>query len=108
LGAIDPAHVKPELPKPAPFAYRAESCLVALVQQQLVRVLQTACDIGQLEATSYAIQSLLQYYTKRRLQLAVRAMKVGADKEYCCSAGTLRCFCTWMHGMRRWCTLVVL
>jgi hypothetical protein len=69
--------VKPDLPKPAPFAYRAESCLVSLVQQQLVRVLQTACDIGQLEATSYAIQSLLQYYTKRRLQLAVRAMKVG-------------------------------
>jgi hypothetical protein len=46
------------------------------VQQHLVRVLQTAYDIGQLETTSYAIQSLLQYYTKRRLQLAVRAMKV--------------------------------
>ncbi|WIA34494.1 hypothetical protein OEZ86_012821 [Tetradesmus obliquus] len=78
LGAIDPAHVKPQLPKPAPFAYRAESCLVALLQQHLVRVLQTAYDIGQLETTSYAIQSLLQHYTKRRLQAAARAMKAFA------------------------------
>lgn len=76
LGAIDPAHVRPELPRPAPFAYKAEDCLKVLVQQHLVRVLQTACDIAQLEVTSYAIQQLLQTYSSRRLQKAAQAMKV--------------------------------
>ena len=76
LGAIDPAHVNPELPRPAPFAYDAKFCLVTLVQQHLVRVLQTACDIGQLEVTSYAIQQILQHYTKRQLAKAVRSTQV--------------------------------
>eukprot|EP00879_Flechtneria_rotunda_P008531 GHRR01008938.1.p1 GENE.GHRR01008938.1~~GHRR01008938.1.p1 ORF type:complete len:1480 (+),score=620.50 GHRR01008938.1:516-4442(+) len=75
LGAIDPALVQPELPRPAPFAYQASSFLVSLVQQQLVRVLQTACDIQQLEATSYAIQHILQHYTKRRLESAQATME---------------------------------
>lgn len=76
LGAIDPAHVSPELPRPAPFAYDAERCLVALVEQHLVRVLQTACDIGQLEVTSYAIQQILQHFTRKQLATAVRNMQV--------------------------------
>lgn len=76
LGAIDPAHVSPELPRPAPFAYDAKFCLVTLIQQHLVRVLQTACDIGQLEVTSYAIQQILQHYTKRQLAKAVRSTQV--------------------------------
>lgn len=41
-----------------------------------MRVLQTACDIGQLEVTSYAIQQILQHYTRKQLAVAVRSMEV--------------------------------
>eukprot|EP00775_Hariotina_reticulata_P013107 gene13107-13235_t len=75
LGAIDPAHVAPELPRPAPFSYTPQGCLVSLVTQHLVRVLQTASDTGQLEATSYAIQQILQHYNRQRLEKAALAMQ---------------------------------
>lgn len=41
LGAIDPSRVQPELPRPSPFRYDPQQFLVCLVQDHLVRVLQT-------------------------------------------------------------------
>jgi hypothetical protein len=77
LGAIDPARVAPELPRPVPFSYTPQGCLVRLVTQHLVRVLQTASDTGQLEATSYAIQQILQHYSRQRFDQAALTMQVG-------------------------------
>lgn len=85
LGAIDPAVVSPELPRPTPFAYNAEACLVVLVQQHLVRVLQTACDIGQLEVTSYAIQQILQHYTRKQLAGANKSAEVSSTTQVSCT-----------------------
>jgi len=76
LGAIDPSRVQPELPRPSPFKYDAQAFLVSLVQDQLVRVLQTASDITQLEMTSYALQQILQQFTPKEMQQTALTMKV--------------------------------
>jgi hypothetical protein len=76
LGAIDPSRVQPELPRPSPFNYDAQHFLVTLVQEHLVRVLQTASDISQLETTSYALQQALQHFTANRLRVTSAVVQV--------------------------------
>lgn len=76
LGAIDPSRVQPELPRPSPFNYDAQHFLVTLVQEHLVRVLQTASDISQLETTSYALQQVLQHFTANRLRVTSAVVQV--------------------------------
>lgn len=83
LGAIDPSRVQPELSRPSPFKYEAQPFLVSLVQDHLVRVLQTASDITQLEMTSYALQQILQHYTAGRMKRTHAVMKVGCAKSGC-------------------------
>lgn len=82
LGAIDPSRVQPELPRPLPFSYDAQQFLVCLVQDHLVRVLQTASDISQLEMTSYALQQILQHFSAKQLQRAALLVKVGDQDEH--------------------------
>ncbi len=77
LGAIDPSRVQPELPRPSPFKYDPQQFLVILVQDHLVRVLQTASDISQLEMTSYALQQILQTFHAGRLKTTTAIMTVG-------------------------------
>lgn len=81
LGAIDPSRVQPELPRPSPFKYDAQAFLTALVKDHLVRVLQTASDISQLEMTSYALQQILQNFTAKRLKQTAAVMLVGVVVE---------------------------
>jgi hypothetical protein len=85
LGAIDPSRVQPQLPRPSPFTYDGSTFLVVLVQEHLVRVLQTASDISQLEMTSYALQQILQHFTAKRVKLTCTAMHVsgGAAGSWC-------------------------
>jgi hypothetical protein len=76
LGALDPSRVQPELRRPGPFSYAAKTFLVQLVLQ-LVRVLQAACDTGQLEMTSYALQQILQHFGPAQLRVTAMQMQVG-------------------------------
>lgn len=76
LGAIDPSRVQPQLPRPSPFKYDGSHFLVCLGQEHLVRVLQTASDISQLEMTSYALQQILQCFTATRVKYTFTIMHV--------------------------------
>lgn len=82
LGAIDPSRVQPELPRPSPFKYDPQHFLVCLVQDHLVRVLQTASDISQLEMTSYALQQILQKFNANRLKTTSAIMTVSGDASH--------------------------
>lgn len=91
LGAIDPSRVQPQLPRPSPFKYDGSHFLVCLVQEHLVRVLQTASDISQLEMTSYALQQILQHFNAKRVMFTSSIMHVSVLGSHECA--TRLCWC---------------